>query len=45
LRACIVNFRTSIDDVKALPDLVIRLGCEVDSMLRTETKESSFAMS
>ena len=34
LRACIVNFRTSIEDVKPLPDLVIRLGREIDGILR-----------
>ncbi|MCI0615450.1 aspartate aminotransferase family protein [bacterium] len=34
MHACIVNFRTSIEDVKALPDLVIRLGKEVDGILR-----------
>jgi aromatic-L-amino-acid/L-tryptophan decarboxylase len=42
LRACIVNFRTSIADIEALPDLVIRLGREVDGMLRPER---SFVMS
>ncbi|MEO5926228.1 MAG: aminotransferase class V-fold PLP-dependent enzyme [Bryobacteraceae bacterium] len=26
LRACIVNFRTSLDDVEAIPDIVARLG-------------------
>lgn len=34
LRACIVNFRTTLDDVEALPELVARLGHEVDSVLR-----------
>jgi glutamate/tyrosine decarboxylase-like PLP-dependent enzyme len=34
LRACIVNFRTSEDDIEALPPLAIRLGKELDSMLR-----------
>jgi aromatic-L-amino-acid/L-tryptophan decarboxylase len=34
LRACIVNFRTSLVDIEALPDLVIRLGREVDAILR-----------
>ncbi|MGA7733794.1 MAG: aspartate aminotransferase family protein [Chloroflexia bacterium] len=34
LRACIVNFRTSADDVRALPGIVVRLGREVDSMIR-----------
>jgi aromatic-L-amino-acid/L-tryptophan decarboxylase len=34
LRACIVNFRTTVDDIEALPPLIVRLGKEVDSMLR-----------
>lgn len=34
LRACIVNFRTSLADIEALPVLVIRLGREVDALLR-----------
>jgi aromatic-L-amino-acid/L-tryptophan decarboxylase len=34
LRACIVNFRTSVDDIKALPSLVVRLGKALDSELR-----------
>jgi aromatic-L-amino-acid decarboxylase len=34
LRACIVNFRTSLEDVEALPALVIRIGREVDAALR-----------
>lgn len=34
LRACIVNFRTTLDDVRALPEIVARLGREVDSELR-----------
>ena len=34
LRACIVNFRTSLEDVEALPDIAIRLGREVDAALR-----------
>ena len=36
MRACIVNFRTSIEDVKALPDLVVRLGREVNGILRAK---------
>jgi aromatic-L-amino-acid/L-tryptophan decarboxylase len=35
LRACIVNFRTSIEDIKALTELVVRLGAEVDAALRS----------
>jgi aromatic-L-amino-acid/L-tryptophan decarboxylase len=34
LRACIVNFRTGEADVDALPDIVVRLGREVDAVLR-----------
>ena len=36
LRACIVNFRTSLEDVEALPGLVLRIGREVDAALRPE---------
>jgi glutamate/tyrosine decarboxylase-like PLP-dependent enzyme len=40
LRACIVNFRTSLEDIEALPGIVIRLGREVDAALRlTEQKK------
>jgi aromatic-L-amino-acid/L-tryptophan decarboxylase len=34
LRACIVNFRTSVDDIKELPFVVVRLGKGLDSELR-----------
>ena len=34
LRACIVNFRTSLQDVQMLPDIVARIGHELDSRLR-----------
>lgn len=34
LRACIVNFRTSLADVVALPAIVARVGREVDAELR-----------
>ncbi|HSG65628.1 MAG TPA: pyridoxal-dependent decarboxylase [Gammaproteobacteria bacterium] len=30
LRACIVNFRTTADDIDAIPEIVVRLGREVD---------------
>jgi aromatic-L-amino-acid/L-tryptophan decarboxylase len=36
LRACIVNFRTSMEDIEALPALVIRIGREVDTAIRPE---------
>jgi hypothetical protein len=34
LRACIVNFRTSLADIESLPDVLVRHGREVDRMLR-----------
>jgi aromatic-L-amino-acid decarboxylase len=34
LRSCIVNFRTTLKDVEALPDIVTRIGSQVDSALR-----------
>ena len=34
LRACIVNFRNSLEDIEALPGIVIRIDREVDAALR-----------
>lgn len=34
LRACIVNFCTSLEDIEALPEIVIRIGREVDATIR-----------
>lgn len=34
LRACIVNFRTSLGDIEALPGLIRSLGREIDATLR-----------
>jgi aromatic-L-amino-acid/L-tryptophan decarboxylase len=34
LRACIVNFHTSQEDVEAIPDIVARIGRTVDARLR-----------
>ncbi len=34
LRACVVNFRTCLEDIEALPGMVIRLGREVDAAIR-----------
>jgi aromatic-L-amino-acid/L-tryptophan decarboxylase len=34
LRLCIVNFRTTLEDIEALPGIVTRLGLEVDRRLR-----------
>jgi glutamate/tyrosine decarboxylase-like PLP-dependent enzyme len=36
LRTCIVNFRTSLSDVEALPEIVTRLGRETDKVLRPD---------
>ena len=36
LRACIVNFNTGIDDVRALPEIVVRTGRHADKEMRTE---------
>lgn len=36
LRACIVNFRTSLEDIEALPEIVLRMGREADAELRPE---------
>jgi glutamate/tyrosine decarboxylase-like PLP-dependent enzyme len=35
LRLCIVNFRTSLRDIEALPELVVRLGRQTDALLRS----------
>lgn len=34
LRACIVNFRTTLSDIKALVEIVVRTGRQVDAELR-----------
>jgi aromatic-L-amino-acid/L-tryptophan decarboxylase len=34
LRACVVNFRTSLEDIEALPGIVMRIGKEVDAAMR-----------
>lgn len=36
LRACIVNFRTTLADVEALPALVLRLGRKLDAEIRSQ---------
>jgi len=35
LRACVVNFRTSLEDIEALPGIVLRIGREMDAAMRT----------
>ncbi len=34
LRACVVNFRTSLEDIEALPRIVTRIGKEIDAEKR-----------
>ena len=34
LRACIVNFRTTLADIEALPEIVVRLGKQLDAEMR-----------
>lgn len=36
LRACIVNFRTSLADIEVLPEIITRIGRAVDAELRPE---------
>jgi len=36
LRACIVNFRTTLNDIEALPDIVVRQGRMLDTEMRRE---------
>ena len=36
LRACIVNFRTELEDIEALPDIVSSIGSRVDAAIRSE---------
>ena len=36
LRTCIVNFRTTLDDVRALPGAVVELGEELDHRIRPD---------
>ena len=45
LRACIVNFRTSLSDIQALPGIIARLGAELDGELRPEDLKSRQAVS
>lgn len=40
LRACVVNFRTSLEDIEALPGIVIRIGKEVDAAIRPAALKS-----
>jgi len=36
LRACVVNFRTSTDDIDALPEIIVREGRGIDASLRPD---------
>src|SRR5206468_8162896 len=34
LRACIVNFRTTVADIELLPELIVELGSDLDARIR-----------
>lgn len=38
LRPCVVNFRTTLEDILALPEIVVRLGREADRTLRQQAR-------
>jgi glutamate/tyrosine decarboxylase-like PLP-dependent enzyme len=40
LRACIVNFRTTLADVQALPEIIVGLGRDLDKQFRPSELES-----
>ena len=40
LRACVVNFRTTLEDVEALPEIVLRVGHQADKELRPALQRS-----
>ena len=40
LRSCIVNFRTSLEDIAAIPEIVIKYGKETDAFLRNPSTSS-----
>jgi len=41
LRACIVNFRTTIEDVRVLPGVIVEIGREIDSHLRRDERKTT----
>jgi glutamate/tyrosine decarboxylase-like PLP-dependent enzyme len=43
MRVCIVNFRTSLEDIEALPEIVVRIGREVDAAMRPEELKDTIA--
>jgi glutamate/tyrosine decarboxylase-like PLP-dependent enzyme len=42
LRFCIVNFRTSTDDIEAMPELIARLGREVHDKLGSQLNQTGW---
>lgn len=39
LRMCVVNFRTTLEDIQALPEIVVRTGRDLDSEMRPTSFE------
>lgn len=42
LRFCIVNFRTSTDDIEAMPELIASAGLKVDDKLRSQPNQADW---
>jgi aromatic-L-amino-acid decarboxylase len=40
LRSCVVNFRTTLTDIQAIPQIVTRVGQELDSQIRPAALQS-----
>ena len=41
LRACIVNFHTTLADVEAVPEIVVGVGAELDARMRAQVRLTS----
>jgi aromatic-L-amino-acid/L-tryptophan decarboxylase len=44
LRACIVNFRSTMADIEELPNIIARMGNTIDKTLRTDTAETGHSL-
>jgi aromatic-L-amino-acid decarboxylase len=44
LRACIVNFRTSLTDIEALPPIIVRMGKALDREMRSGSLPSRVSL-
>jgi aromatic-L-amino-acid decarboxylase len=39
LRACVVNFRTTLADIEALPEIIVRVGREIAAEMQAAASE------